>query len=71
MESRIENTTHAPRFSTQELMGNFKGMLQRTNQRVVEGAKATDRVVRGHPYQTIGLAFGVGLLIGVLARRKQ
>jgi len=33
-------------------------------------AKAADRVIRDHPYQTIGIAFGLGLLIGVLARRK-
>jgi len=32
--------------------------------------KATDRVVREHPYQSIGVAFGVGLLIGVLINRR-
>ena len=36
----------------------------------LERAKAADRVIREHPYQTIGLAFGLGLLIGVLARRR-
>jgi len=30
-------------------------------------AKATDRAVREHPYQAIGVAFGVGLLVGLLA----
>jgi ElaB/YqjD/DUF883 family membrane-anchored ribosome-binding protein len=33
-------------------------------------AKATDRCIREHPYETIGVAFGLGLLIGVLASRK-
>jgi len=33
-------------------------------------AKKTDLVIREHPYQSIGVAFGVGLLIGVLLRRK-
>ena len=32
--------------------------------------KATDKVIREHPYQSIGIAFGVGLLIGVLVNRK-
>ena len=32
--------------------------------------KAADKVIRDHPYQTIGIAFGVGLLIGFLARRR-
>jgi ElaB/YqjD/DUF883 family membrane-anchored ribosome-binding protein len=32
--------------------------------------KATDKAVRAHPYQSIGVAFGLGLLIGVLMARK-
>ena len=38
--------------------------------KAVEGAKAADRTIRDHPYQSIGVAFGVGLLIGVLVTRK-
>jgi ElaB/YqjD/DUF883 family membrane-anchored ribosome-binding protein len=37
----------------------------------VTGAKATDRAIREHPYQSIGIAFGVGILLGFLARRRQ
>ena len=33
-------------------------------------AKKADVVVREHPYESIGVAFGVGLLIGVLVGRK-
>jgi ElaB/YqjD/DUF883 family membrane-anchored ribosome-binding protein len=33
-------------------------------------AKTTDKVIRDHPYESIGVAFGVGLLIGVLVTRK-
>lgn len=32
--------------------------------------KKADTVIRGHPYESIGVAFGVGLLIGVLVTRK-
>lgn len=39
-------------------------------ERAVASAKATDKVIREHPYQSIGVAFGVGLLIGVLVTRK-
>jgi len=38
--------------------------------RAVAGAKVTDRAIREHPYQTIGIAFGLGVLIGVLVARK-
>ena len=34
--------------------------------RTVEAVKTTDQVIREHPYESIGAAFGVGLLIGVL-----
>jgi ElaB/YqjD/DUF883 family membrane-anchored ribosome-binding protein len=36
----------------------------------VSGAKATDRAIRKHPYKTIGIAFGAGILLGFLARRR-
>ncbi len=39
-------------------------------EKVVEGAKAVDQVVRENPYQTIALAFGVGAAIGYLAARR-
>jgi ElaB/YqjD/DUF883 family membrane-anchored ribosome-binding protein len=45
-------------------------MIQRAEEKAVERAKAADRVIRDHPYQTIGAAFGLGILIGVLARRR-
>jgi ElaB/YqjD/DUF883 family membrane-anchored ribosome-binding protein len=33
-------------------------------------AKKADVVIRDHPYESIGVAFGVGLLIGVLVARR-
>ena len=39
-------------------------------QTTAAAAKATDRCIREHPYETIGVAFGLGLLIGVLLSRK-
>lgn len=39
-------------------------------EKVVEGARETDRVIREHPYESIGVAFGLGLLIGILLNRK-
>ena len=36
----------------------------------VESAKAADRVIRSHPYESMGIAFGVGVLLGVLINRR-
>lgn len=38
--------------------------------KAVAGAKAADKAIREHPYESVGLAFGLGLLIGVLIGRK-
>jgi ElaB/YqjD/DUF883 family membrane-anchored ribosome-binding protein len=73
MESRIENstaTTESGSVTTEKLVNELKAMIKSAEEKAVERAKAADRVIRDHPYQTIGIAFGLGLLIGVLARRK-
>ena len=44
-------------------------VCKRLQEETVAAAKATDKVVREHRYQAIGIGFGVGLLIGVLAMR--
>jgi ElaB/YqjD/DUF883 family membrane-anchored ribosome-binding protein len=33
-------------------------------------ARRADQIIREHPYQSVGIAFGVGLLIGVLVNRN-
>jgi ElaB/YqjD/DUF883 family membrane-anchored ribosome-binding protein len=46
-----------------------KETRRRLEQRAIAGAKATDKLVREYPYQSLGAAFGIGLFIGVLLRR--
>ena len=48
-----------------------KAMYDRLEDKTVAAARAADKTVREHPYQAIGIAFGVGLLIGVLAARSR
>jgi ElaB/YqjD/DUF883 family membrane-anchored ribosome-binding protein len=47
-----------------------KASYQRVQERTVAAAKATDKTIRAHPYESIGIAFGLGLLVGVLVARK-
>jgi ElaB/YqjD/DUF883 family membrane-anchored ribosome-binding protein len=72
MESRIETSTTPENhgLSTDKVVEQLKTIIQRAEEKAVERAKAADRVIRDHPYQTVGLAFGLGLLIGLIARRK-
>jgi ElaB/YqjD/DUF883 family membrane-anchored ribosome-binding protein len=36
----------------------------------VAGAKATDEVIRANPYKAVGIALGVGVLVGYLLNRR-
>jgi ElaB/YqjD/DUF883 family membrane-anchored ribosome-binding protein len=51
-----------------------KSTYSHLQEQTIAGAKAAakkaDVVIRDHPYESIGVAFGVGLLIGVLIGRK-
>ncbi len=47
-----------------------KETRRKLEERALAGARATDRVIREHPYESIGIAFGVGMLIGILINRK-
>jgi len=38
--------------------------------KVIAGAKCTDEAIRENPYQSLAIAAGVGLLIGVLVGRR-
>ncbi len=47
-----------------------KATCRRLEEKTVAAAKATDKTIREHPYESIGIAFGVGLLVGVLVARR-
>lgn len=47
-----------------------KATYRRIEEKTVAGAKVADKTIREHPYESIGVAFGVGLLIGVLVGRR-
>jgi len=45
-------------------------MYEGAKQRVVAGAKCTDQTIRANPYQSLAIAAGVGMLMGVLLGRR-
>ncbi|MDD5261069.1 MAG: DUF883 family protein [Methylacidiphilales bacterium] len=62
------------RVKLSEKVGVAKERLQQiegvVREKAIEGAKETDRLIREHPYESLGIAFGLGLLIGILVNRK-
>ena len=47
-----------------------KELYGRVRDKTVEKAKAVDETVHEHPYQAMGIALGVGVLLGVLITRR-
>ncbi len=71
MQARISSPVdETGTFPASRLVNDFRLVTQRAGQRARESAKAANRVLRDHPYQTLGIALGLGLVIGALARRR-
>lgn len=66
----VGDKAHEVRARLTEALESAKRSCRRLEDKAIEGAKVADRTIREHPYQSIGVAFGIGLLIGVLVTRK-
>jgi ElaB/YqjD/DUF883 family membrane-anchored ribosome-binding protein len=47
-----------------------RSTCRRLEEKTREGAQATDKLIRKHPYPSLGVVFGVGIVIGLLLKRK-
>lgn len=47
----------------------LKSSSQRIEAKAASSIEATDLMIREYPYQSLGVAFGLGLLVGVLVNR--
>jgi ElaB/YqjD/DUF883 family membrane-anchored ribosome-binding protein len=47
-----------------------KDTQRRLQERAIASAKATNLMIREHPYESLGIAFGIGVLLGILANRR-
>jgi ElaB/YqjD/DUF883 family membrane-anchored ribosome-binding protein len=53
-----------------ETVESAKETAGRVRDQAVDYAKAADEALHEHPYQAIGIAFGVGALLGYLVGRR-
>jgi ElaB/YqjD/DUF883 family membrane-anchored ribosome-binding protein len=49
---------------------SLKESCHRIKEQAVAGAVATDKILRKHPYSSLGFAFACGILAGTLFKRK-
>jgi ElaB/YqjD/DUF883 family membrane-anchored ribosome-binding protein len=77
-EDLLHATAGEPNAKTRELRARLQAAIdkakiacERLQEKTVAAAKATDTAVRQHPYEAMGVAFGVGLLVGMLVMRTR
>ena len=60
--------------STEQLASavhRIKVRSERLKQHAIAGARATDRAIRLHPYTALGIAVGVGFVLGAVANGER
>lgn len=62
---------------TKEIRDRLAGALETADEtlksvesQAAAGVRAADRAIREHPYQSLGVALGIGLALGLLLKRK-
>lgn len=68
--AQVDETVGELREQLQEKLDQLKASYQNAEERVLSTASAADQVIRQKPYQTLGLAVGVGVVLGLLLNRK-
>jgi len=70
ISEHTEDAVSALRARYDAAQERFSDLYAGARKRVVAGAKYTDETIRANPYQSIAIAAGVGLLVGVLLGRR-
>lgn len=67
--NRMENEKGQLRAKLENAIEKAQEVCERLQEQTATAAKATDKTIRDHPYEAMGIAFGVGLLVGLLVVR--
>ena len=67
----LEREEERIRKFTAKLIERAKDTCERLEEKAAAAARATDKAIKNHPYEAIGVALGLGLLIGVLVMRSR
>jgi ElaB/YqjD/DUF883 family membrane-anchored ribosome-binding protein len=64
--NRIESEKSELKAKLENVIEKAKDACDRLQEQTAAAAKATDQTIRDKPYHAMGVAFGVGVLVGVL-----
>jgi len=65
--NRMETEAGKTRAKLEAVIEKAKATCERLQDQTVAAAKATDQTIREKPYHAMGVVFGLGVVIGVLA----
>ena len=65
--NRMESEAGKTRAKLEAVIEKAKATCERLQDQTVAAAKAADETIREKPYHAMGVAFGVGVVLGALA----
>lgn len=63
LRGRLTAAVHSARGTCEDLQGKAADQIRR-------GLRETDQTVRSHPWEAVGVAFGIGVVVGILLGRR-
>lgn len=63
LRQRLTAAVHGARATCEDLQGKAAEQIRR-------GLHETDQTVRAHPWESVGIAFGIGVVVGILVSRR-
>lgn len=70
VQASAGNLSEASKAKLESALERVKTRGERIRHQAMAGAQATDRVIRQYPYQSLGVVFGLGLLLGALLKSR-
>ncbi|MEP6663846.1 MAG: DUF883 C-terminal domain-containing protein [Verrucomicrobiota bacterium] len=67
----VENWTEKTKQVGIAAADSARAIYQAAQENVVRSAQVTDKAIRKNPYAALGIAFGAGLLLGFLVKRRK
>lgn len=69
VDAAAANLPDQPKAELTSRLDSLRESCFRLKNQVWAGARATDKLMRQHPYSAVGFGFAAGLVVGVLLKR--
>ena len=70
IKAKATDLNDKARLRLKATLTSAKETCEALEEKALKSVKATDRAIRANPYPTVGIALGVGLVIGILISRR-